>query len=63
MAHSELRMWMRMGLLALVAFLMSREMARVHLLFLRSEKDLGQEEKEELRRFMEITVLVVLGKV
>jgi hypothetical protein len=63
MAHSELRMWMRMGVLALVAFLMSREMARVHLLFLRSGKDPGQEEKEELRRFMEITVLVVLGKV
>jgi hypothetical protein len=62
MAHSELRIWMRMGVLALVMFISLREITRVHLLVLRLDEGSKEEEKEELKRLLQMSVLVILGK-
>jgi hypothetical protein len=54
-------MWMRMGMLALLAFLVLRETTRVHLMFLKSGKGLTYEEKEDLNRLLEMLVLISIG--
>jgi hypothetical protein len=61
MVHRDLLMWMRMGILALLAFLVLRESTRVHLMFLKSEKGLTYEETADLNRLLEILVLTSVG--
>jgi hypothetical protein len=61
MVYRDLLMWMRMGMLALLVFLVLRETTKVHLVFLKSGKGLRYEEKEDLNRLLEMVVLISVG--
>lgn len=62
MVQSDLVMWMRMFILALLAFVVLKETARVHMMLLGLEKDLEQEGKEELKELLEMVLLTLMRK-
>jgi len=53
-------LWMRVGVLALLVFVILKDLTRAHLRMLR-EKNLDEDEKESLRELTKMVVLVGMG--